>query len=266
MIGWRGCGRLQTAENLVFIFTTNLSFVFDSHTNTRSGACLLYETEPLSGAAAMVARLWLYSFIHILSTTRISHFLQEGCCLWPAHHVPEGVDCYWQTRGQIKKCEWNQDGWNRVNMRLVLRWSPSLLNLFAFYPGWWAGGELWLHANPRFLESGGGIVRRRVENLKELENQYQVPRWTFPNDPNILQVVVNCSGIGARQLVGDNLVSPLRGQVGKAPLALKWHPGDEGVSTLATKGGVGRQGWRQLRDPKPRQCCGRWNTSGWWLG
>jgi len=51
----------------------------------------------------------------------------------------------------------------------------------------------------RFLEAGGGLVRRRVENLKELENQYQV--------------VVNCSGIGARRLVGDNLVSPLRGQV-----------------------------------------------------
>ena len=30
---------------------------------------------------------------------------------------------------------------------------------------------------------------------------------------------MNCSGIGARKLVGDNLVSPLRGQVGK-PLLL----------------------------------------------
>ena len=27
------------------------------------------------------------------------------------------------------------------------------------------------------------------------------------------KVVVNCSGIGARKLVGDKLVSPLRGQV-----------------------------------------------------
>ena len=30
------------------------------------------------------------------------------------------------------------------------------------------------HSNSRFLEAGGGLVRRRVENLKELEKQYQV--------------------------------------------------------------------------------------------
>jgi len=58
---------------------------------------------------------------------------------------------------------------------------------------------VWFHPDPRFLEAGGCLVRRRVENLKDLENQYQV--------------VVNCSGIGARKLVGDNSVSPLRGQV-----------------------------------------------------
>ena len=46
---------------------------------------------------------------------------------------------------------------------------------------------VWFHPNPRFLEAGGGLVRRRVENLKELENQYEVPN-TFLNDPNILQM------------------------------------------------------------------------------
>jgi len=51
----------------------------------------------------------------------------------------------------------------------------------------------------RFLKAGGSIVRKRVESLQELANQYEV--------------VVNCSGIGARKLVGDKLVSPLRGQV-----------------------------------------------------
>ena len=40
------------------------------------------------------------------------------------------------------------------------------------------------HANPRFLEAGGGVVRRRVENLKELENQYQVIRYYYNNYNN----------------------------------------------------------------------------------
>ena len=35
------------------------SFVFNFHT-IRPGARLLYQTEPLSGAATLVARLWLY--------------------------------------------------------------------------------------------------------------------------------------------------------------------------------------------------------------
>ena len=75
--------------------------------------------------------------------------------------------------------------------------------------------KMWLHSNPRFLEAGGGLVRRRVENLKELEKQYQVHKCNFSYF-SMIKVVVNCSGIGARKLVGDNLVSPLRGQVGKA--------------------------------------------------
>ena len=39
--------------------------------------------------------------------------------------------------------------------------------------------KMWLHSIPRFLEAGGGLVRRRVENLKELEKQYQVHKCTF---------------------------------------------------------------------------------------
>lgn len=53
---------------------------------------------------------------------------------------------------------------------------------------------------------------------------------------------MNCSGIGARKLVGDKLVSPLRGQVEIASIVWNSSAGDEGVSTLASKGGVGRQG------------------------
>ena len=33
---------------------------------------------------------------------------------------------------------------------------------------------MWLHSNPRFLEAGGGLARRRVENLKELDTKVKI--------------------------------------------------------------------------------------------
>ena len=49
------------------------------------------------------------------------------------------------------------------------------------------------------LESGGGeFVRMKIKDLEELSG---------------FDVIVNCSGLGANQLVGDQTVQPLRGQV-----------------------------------------------------
>jgi len=53
----------------------------------------------------------------------------------------------------------------------------------------------------RFLAGGGSLVKRKVETLGELGNQYQV--------------IVNCAGLGARSLVGDQKINPLRGQVAR---------------------------------------------------
>ena len=49
------------------------------------------------------------------------------------------------------------------------------------------------------LEAGGGeFVRKKIKDLEELSG---------------FDVIVNCSGLGANQLVGDQTVQPLRGQV-----------------------------------------------------
>ena len=51
----------------------------------------------------------------------------------------------------------------------------------------------------RFRESGGTMIQKRVRHLKELTGDYDV--------------VINCTGIGARELVGDRSVFPVRGQL-----------------------------------------------------
>lgn len=56
---------------------------------------------------------------------------------------------------------------------------------------------LWLEK--RVKGSGGVLLTRRIEDLWELQPSFDV--------------VVNCSGLGSQQLVGDATISPVRGQV-----------------------------------------------------
>ena len=50
----------------------------------------------------------------------------------------------------------------------------------------------------QFQSSGGLIIRRKINNISDLSKYH---------------VVVNSCGLGAHQLVNDDLVQPLRGQV-----------------------------------------------------
>ncbi|XP_018559224.1 LOW QUALITY PROTEIN: D-aspartate oxidase [Lates calcarifer] len=51
----------------------------------------------------------------------------------------------------------------------------------------------------RFRKAGGQVQQRRVTSLDELSSSYDI--------------IVNCSGLGSKMLVGDNQVYPVRGQV-----------------------------------------------------
>lgn len=52
----------------------------------------------------------------------------------------------------------------------------------------------------RFLEAGGEVRKRKIHTLCELiDDEYDL--------------IINCSGFGARELVGDNAVVSIRGQV-----------------------------------------------------
>lgn len=51
----------------------------------------------------------------------------------------------------------------------------------------------------RFRKAGGQVQQRRVNSLQELSSSYDM--------------IVNCSGLGAKQLVGDTQIYPVRGQI-----------------------------------------------------
>uniref|UniRef100_A0A3Q3K3I1 D-aspartate oxidase n=2 Tax=Monopterus albus TaxID=43700 RepID=A0A3Q3K3I1_MONAL len=51
----------------------------------------------------------------------------------------------------------------------------------------------------RFIKAGGEVKQRKVNSLEELSSSYDI--------------IVNCSGLGSKNLVGDTQVYPVRGQV-----------------------------------------------------
>lgn len=105
----------------------------------------------------------------------------------------------------------------------------------------------------RFQKLGGNFQQRRVETIQELQGEYSL--------------VVNCTGLGARDLARDLDVHPVRGQIVavKAPLAFMqnvavhvWDP-VEGEhltyiiphSEVTLLGGTRNHGnWSQVPDPQ----------------
>ncbi|XP_037075632.1 D-amino-acid oxidase-like [Pollicipes pollicipes] len=110
----------------------------------------------------------------------------------------------------------------------------------------------------RFLARGGRVLRAKVERLDQLAGY---------------DVIVNCSGLGARDLVGDDKVMPVRGQVVKAAApavkAAKFDfpatyviPNDD----VVVLGGTAQRGdWRRQVDPADTERilagCRRWIPS-----
>ncbi|XP_026157215.1 D-aspartate oxidase [Mastacembelus armatus] len=91
----------------------------------------------------------------------------------------------------------------------------------------------------RFRKAGGQVEQRKVSSLEELSNSYNI--------------IVNCSGLGSKVLVGDTQIYPVRGQVLKmeAPWLHHFIREEEGKTYIypgiysVTVGGTKQEGdWR----------------------
>ncbi|XP_049754826.1 D-aspartate oxidase [Elephas maximus indicus] len=97
----------------------------------------------------------------------------------------------------------------------------------------------------RVKGSGGLILKRRIEDLWELHPSFDI--------------VVNCSGLGSRELAGDSKILPVRGQVLKvqAPWVKHFIRDGSGLTyiypgaTNVTLGGTKQKGdWNLSPDPE----------------
>ncbi|XP_060062714.1 D-aspartate oxidase-like [Ylistrum balloti] len=123
----------------------------------------------------------------------------------------------------------------------------------------------------QFTENGGVVEKRKIESLSKLYGR--------------CDVVVNCSGLGSRQLFGDKLIYPVRGQLlkVKAPWVRDWIDTDASTHILPSDdytvlGGVkDKDNWSMTPDPSVRQgildrCLQLWpalkgaNVIGDWVG
>ncbi|XP_076236568.1 D-aspartate oxidase-like [Calliopsis andreniformis] len=132
---------------------------------------------------------------------------ETGICLLPVYRVtsdPKRYDSSWielvhgahrmTTKELAKLNEEHQSNYKDGWMFMTYTSEPTVL-----LP--------WLTKN--FLAAGGKIRKRKIHKLHELaEDGYNL--------------IINCSGLGARELVGDNTVTSIRGQVARviAPWAM----------------------------------------------
>lgn len=72
----------------------------------------------------------------------------------------------------------------------------------------------------RFVIAGGEIIQKEIRNLDELDSN---------------RLTINCTGLGARTLFGDELLYPIQGQI------VKVEPGAD-ISAFATEYFMGEQG------------------------
>lgn len=72
----------------------------------------------------------------------------------------------------------------------------------------WEGSKLLAFLQQAFLENGGAIQIRKITNFDELSD---------------FDVIVNCTGLNARELINDLSVRPMRGQIIKVSAPWQFH-------------------------------------------
>ncbi|XP_061599640.1 D-aspartate oxidase [Cololabis saira] len=254
------------AEALPSCSVTLVADKFSPDTTSDGAAGILFAAEFPDIPLERQRRWFQDSFHHLLAVAQSPHAPDAGVMLssgWQIfREVPEKKEPFWSdcvigfrtmTDGELRRFPDHKFGQAFTTLKCECS---------SYLP--------WLEK--RFCAAGGRVERRRVSSLQELTPGFDV--------------IVNCSGLGSRALVGDAGLTPTRGQV--LQLHAPWlkhfiRDGDgrtyiyPGVSSV-TVGGTRQDGdWRlQLDEGDARgilERCGRLEPSlsrarvlGQWVG
>ncbi|XP_042356739.1 D-aspartate oxidase [Plectropomus leopardus] len=221
------------AESLPFCSVTLLSETFSPDTTSDVAAGLLFAAEYPDIPLERQRRWFKYSFDHLLAIAASEHSPEAGVMLSSGWQIFKDVPA-------DKKPFWSEFV---IGFRFM---TDAELKIF---PGHKFGHAFttikcecssylpWLEK--RFRKAGGRVEQKKVNSLHELSNSYDI--------------IVNCTGLGSKTLVGDDKVYPVRGQVLKveAPWLKHFIRAGDGMTYIypgidaVTVGGTRQEGdWR----------------------
>ncbi|ULT97850.1 hypothetical protein L3Y34_005588 [Caenorhabditis briggsae] len=116
-----------------------------------------------------------------------------------------------------------------------------------FYTTWYLEPTPYIKwESDKFLKNGGKIKNSKIQKIEDVEKEF-----------GLFDVILNCTGIGARHLIGDNEVFPTRGQIlkVKCPSVKHFFIDDQfyallNDTTITLGGTADRHQWDRTINPK----------------
>ncbi|XP_070834996.1 D-aspartate oxidase [Chaetodon trifascialis] len=181
------------AEALPLCSVTVLAEKFSPDTTSDGAAGILFAQEFPDIPLERQKRWFKDSFDHLLAIAQSQHSPDAGVILSSGWQIFKEVPA-------IKKPFWSE---SVIGFRFM---TDSELKRFPDHKFGHAFTTIkcecssylpWLER--RFRKAGGQLEKRKINSLQELSSSYDI--------------IVNCSGLGSKTLVGDSEVYPVRGQV-----------------------------------------------------
>ncbi|XP_023276798.1 D-aspartate oxidase [Seriola lalandi dorsalis] len=221
------------AEALPFCSVTLLAEKFSPDTTSDGAAGLLFAAKFPDIPLERQRRWFKDSFDHLLAIAQSQHSPEAGVMLSSGWQI-------FKEEPADKKPFWSDFviGFRPMTDRELNQFPDRKFGqAFTTIKCECSSYLLWLEK--RFRKAGGQVQQRKLNSLQELSNSYDI--------------IVNCSGLGSKLLVGDTQVYPVRGQVLKveAPWLQHFIRDGDGMTYIypgihsVTVGGTRQEGnWR----------------------
>ncbi|KAG7510361.1 hypothetical protein JOB18_019937 [Solea senegalensis] len=181
------------AEALPSCSVTLLAETFSPDTTSDGAAGILFAAKFPDIPLERQRRWFKDTFDHLLAISQSENspeagvMLSSGCQIF--REVPEDTKPYWSDLVM---------GFRHMTDRELKRFPDHKFGqIFTTLKCECSSYLPWLEK--RFSKAGGQVQQKKVNNLQELSSSYDI--------------IVNCSGLGSKALVGDAEVHPVRGQV-----------------------------------------------------